>query len=49
MRLKILFAVAVNSFPIEKENIIKAMKNNLNEKFHKMNLKAFEYGYNAIK
>ncbi len=42
-------AVAVNSFPIEKENIIKAMKNNLNEKFHKMNLKAFEYGYNAIK
>ncbi|WP_295721578.1 indolepyruvate oxidoreductase subunit beta [uncultured Methanobrevibacter sp.] len=42
-------AVAVFNFPLDKENIIKAMKNNLNEKFHKMNLKAFEYGYNAIK
>ncbi len=42
-------AVAVPNFPLEKENIIEAMKNNLNEKFHKMNLKAFESGYNAIK
>ncbi len=42
-------AVAVNSFPIEKDRIIEAMKNNLNEKFHKMNLKAFESGYNAVK
>ncbi len=42
-------AVAVSNFPLEKENIIEAMKNNLNEKFHKMNLKAFESGYNAIK
>lgn len=42
-------AVAVSNFPLEKENIIEAMKHNLNEKFHKMNLKAFESGYKAIK
>jgi len=35
-------AVAVKSFPISKDLVIDAMKNNLKEKYHKMNIKAFE-------
>lgn len=42
-------AVAVKSFPISKDLVIDAMKNNLKEKYHKMNIKAFELGYNAVK
>ncbi|MGN1362549.1 MAG: indolepyruvate oxidoreductase subunit beta [Methanobrevibacter sp.] len=42
-------AVAVKSFPISKDLVIDAMKNNLKEKFHKMNIKAFELGYNAVR
>lgn len=42
-------AVAVESFPISKEAIVESMKNNLKEKFHEMNLKAFDLGYNAVK
>lgn len=42
-------ATADNEFPITKNNIIKSMKNNLNPKFHKINLNAIEKGYNWIK
>ena len=42
-------AVAVKSFPISKDLVIDALKNNLKEKYHKMNIKAFELGYNAVK
>lgn len=42
-------ATAVKSFPISKDLIIDAMKDNLKEKFHDMNIKAFELGYNAVK
>ena len=41
--------VANNDFPLSKETVETAMKNNLAPKFHKMNLKAIENGYNAIK
>ena len=37
-----------DKFPLKKESVIDAMKNNLKEKFHEMNLKAFESGYNSI-
>ncbi|MCL2687219.1 MAG: indolepyruvate oxidoreductase subunit beta [Methanobrevibacter sp.] len=40
--------VAHEGFPISKEAIIKAMKNNLNSKFHEMNLDAIEKGYNSV-
>ena len=42
-------AVAVESFPISKDAIVDSMKHNLKEKFHKMNLKAFDLGYDAVK
>ena len=40
---------ADNNFPLSKESVIKAMKNNLHEKFHDLNLKAIENGYKSIK
>jgi len=42
-------AVANDSFPLSKESIILAMKHNLAPKFHDMNTKAIENGYNAVK
>lgn len=41
--------VADDNFPISKDAVIDAMKNNLNPKFHEMNLKAIESGYDWIK
>jgi len=41
--------IANDTFPLSKESVIKAMKNNLHEKFHKMNLDAIEKGYEAVK
>ena len=40
---------ADDKFPLKKESVIEAMKNNLKPKFHEMNLKAIESGYNSIK
>ena len=40
---------ADDKFPLSKESVIDAMKNNLKPKFHDMNLKAIESGYNWIK
>ena len=40
---------ADDNFPLSKESVIDAMKNNLKPKFHDMNLKAIESGYNWIK
>ena len=45
----ILAAVNANNFPLSKESVIDAMKNNLKPKFHEMNLKAIESGYKSIK
>ncbi|MDR2966723.1 MAG: indolepyruvate oxidoreductase subunit beta [Methanobacteriaceae archaeon] len=42
-------AIANDTFPISKKAIINAMKNNLNARFHDMNLKAIENGYEAVK
>ena len=33
----------------KKQKLIDAMKNNLHPKFHELNLKAIENGYNSIK
>ena len=41
--------VANDDFPLSKETVETAMKNNLAPKIHEMNLKAIENGYNAIK
>ena len=41
--------VANDSFPLSKETVETAMKHNLAPKFHEMNLKAIENGYNAIR
>ena len=41
--------IANDTFPLSKEAVIKAMKNNLHARFHDMNLKAIENGYNAVK
>ena len=41
--------VANDSFPLSKETVETAMKHNLAPKFHEMNLKAIDNGYNAIK
>lgn len=41
--------VANDDFPLSKETVETAMKNNLSPKFHDMNLKAIESGYNSIK
>ena len=40
---------ADDNFPLSKESVIDAMKNNLKPKFHEMNLKAIESGYKSIK
>ena len=40
---------ADDKFPLSKESVIDAMKNNLKPKFHDMNLKAIESGYHSIK
>ena len=40
---------ADDKFPISKESVIAAMKNNLKPKFNELNLKAIESGYNWIK
>lgn len=42
-------AVAITDFPLSRESVEVAMKNNLAPKFHEMNLKAIELGYNAVK
>ncbi|MBZ9571676.1 indolepyruvate oxidoreductase subunit beta [Methanobrevibacter sp. TMH8] len=42
-------AIAMDTFPLSKKSIIKSMKNNLNSKFHEMNLNAIENGYNLVK
>ena len=42
-------AVAIKDFPLSRESVEIAMKNNLAPKFHEMNLKAIELGYNAVK
>ena len=40
---------ADDNFPLSKDSVVKAMKNNLHERFHDLNLKAIEKGYNSIK
>ena len=40
---------ADDKFPLSKDSVIKAMKNNLHVKFHDLNLKAIENGYKSIK
>lgn len=40
---------ADDKFPLSKESVIAAMKNNLKPKFHELNLKAIESGYKWIK
>lgn len=42
-------AVATEDFPLSRKSVESAMKNNLAPKFHEMNLKAIELGYNAVK
>ena len=42
-------AVANDTFPLSKESVILAMKHHLAPKFHEMNEKAIENGFNAIK
>ena len=41
--------VGDDNFPLSKEDIIESMKSNLNPKFHKLNLKAIENGFKAVK
>jgi len=40
--------IANDKFPLSKEAIIKAMKNNLASRFHEMNLNAIEKGYASV-
>jgi len=40
---------ADDKFPLSKDTVIDAMKKNLHEKFHDLNLKAIESGYKSIK
>ncbi len=40
---------ADEEFILSKDSIIEAMKDNLKPKFHEMNIKAIENGYNAVK
>lgn len=40
---------ADDNFPLSKDSVIDAMKNNLKEKFHDLNIKAIESGYKSIK
>lgn len=50
LNMVLLGAVIANeTFPLSKKSIITAMKNNLHQKFHEMNLNAIEKGYNAVK
>ena len=42
-------AIANDTFPLSKKAVIKSMKNNLNSRFHDMNIKAIENGYDAVK
>lgn len=50
LNMVLLGAVTADSnFPISKDAVIEAMKNNLNPKFHDLNLKAIESGYKWIK
>ena len=39
---------ADDKFPLSKDTVIDAMKNNLHKKFHDLNLKAIESGYKSI-
>lgn len=41
--------IANDTFPLSKKSVIKSMKNNLHSKFHEMNLKAIENGYDLVK
>ncbi|KZX16856.1 indolepyruvate oxidoreductase subunit beta [Methanobrevibacter cuticularis] len=41
--------ISTDTFPLSKSSVIKSMKNNLSPKFHDMNLKAIEKGYNVVK
>ena len=41
-------ATAVSSFPLNKDDIIDTMKDNLPPKSIEINLKAFEDGYNSV-
>ena len=48
--MELLGAVtADDKFPLSKDTVIDAMKNNLHKKFHDLNLKAIESGYKSIK
>ena len=50
LNMVILGAVTVDDkFPLSKDTVIDAMKNNLHKKFHDLNLKAIESGYKSIK
>jgi len=42
-------AIANDTFPLSKKAVIKSMKNNLDSRFHDMNIKAIENGYDAVK
>ncbi|RAP45142.1 MAG: indolepyruvate ferredoxin oxidoreductase subunit beta [Methanosphaera sp. rholeuAM6] len=42
-------ATAISTFPLEKEDVIKIMKENLPPKSIEINLKAFDEGYNSCK
>ncbi|RAP46795.1 MAG: indolepyruvate ferredoxin oxidoreductase subunit beta [Methanosphaera sp. rholeuAM74] len=42
-------ATAISSFPLDKDDVIETMKNNLPKKSIEINLKAFEDGYNRCK
>ena len=42
-------AVAVPGFPLDKKVVMEAMKNNLPEKSLKINVKAFEKGFQSSK
>lgn len=41
-------ATANKTFPLSKDKVIDAMKNNLKEKFHEMNVKAFNKGFDSL-
>lgn len=50
LNMVLLGAVTADEkFPLSKESVIAAMKNNLKPKFHELNLKAIESGYDWIK
>lgn len=50
LNMVLLGAVTADEkFPLSKDSVIDAMKNNLHERFHDLNLKAIESGYNSIK